>query len=95
MKFITVILIIASVSAVVVTADDKIDSKLPSDKTAKSQRSIEALLETLTKLVQGVIDGDKFVLDVLHLPKDIELSDIQDTELNRLLTILNDINKKL
>lgn len=97
MKFITVILIIATVSGVVVTADvaDKIIDKLPSEDTAGSQRSIESLLKTLTKLVEGVIDGDKFILNILRLPEDLALNDIQSTELSRLVNILNDINKKL
>lgn len=97
MKFITVILIIATACAVVVTADihEEIESKTIKDQTVKSPRSVAGLLETLGKLVEGVIDGDKFVLDVLRLPKDLDLNDIESRELNRLLSVLNDINDNL
>lgn len=97
MKFITVILIIATVIGVIVTADiaDKVIDERPSEDAAGSQRSIESLLKTLTKLVEGVIDGDKFILNILRLPEDLELTDSQSTELSRLVEMLTDINKKL
>lgn len=54
MKFIVIIWFIATVSTVVITADDgdKVINESFSNNTAGSQRSIELLLKTVTKLVQ-------------------------------------------
>lgn len=60
-----------------------------------SGSSIKSLFQTLTQLVKGVLDNDKFVLDILGLTPPLHLTDHQITDLNRLLKSLNTINEDL
>lgn len=97
MKFIILIIVAASVvacTANISVAGKVTNSKSPAKEITKSTQSIEPLLKTLTKLVEGVLDGDKFVLDLLRLPAQFRLTTKHRMELKRLWYHLNKIKKK-
>lgn len=99
MKYI-IILIIVAASVVTQAADATIagmatNNKLSAKGTTKSAQSIEPLWTTLTKLVEGVLDGDKFVFDLLRLPPQFRLTTEQRMELKGLWSHLNKIRKRL
>lgn len=99
MKYI-IILIIVAASAVACAADAAVASiitnnNLPAKGITKSDQSIGQLLKTLTKLVEGVLDGDKFELDLLHLPAQFRLTAKQRMEIKGLWYHLNKIKKRL
>lgn len=60
-----------------------------------SGSSIQSLFQTLIQLVKGVLDNDKFVLDILGLTPPLHLTDHQIDDLKRLLKSLNTINADL
>lgn len=98
MKYI--ILITVAVSVAVCTADIAVagkvtnNNKLATKVITKSPQLIEPLLKTLAKLVEGVLDGDKFVLDLLRLPAKFKLTTTQRMELKRIWQYLNKIKQK-
>lgn len=61
--------------------------------TPVPQESIQALYQTISKLVQGVLDGDKFILSLLRLPDHLSLSGDQVYDLKKLLMILKSFSK--
>ena len=65
------------------------------ESAAAPKQSIQSLFKTLTQLVQGVLDDDKFVLNLLHLTPPLDLTDNQITDLKTLLKSLNTINRDL
>lgn len=95
-----IILIIVAASVVTQAADASIagmatNNKLSAKGITKSAQSLEPLWTTLTKLVEGVLDGDKFVFDLLRLPPQFRLTTEQRIELKGLWSHLNKIRKRL
>lgn len=100
MKY-AVILIIVAASVVVRAAniatahDEVLNSKILANEITVSDQSLAPLFQTLTKLVEGVLDGDKFVLDLLQIPAQFRPTTQQRILLKGLWNRLNKIKKKL
>lgn len=73
----------------------EVADKPPNVVPSAPRPSIQSLFHTLTKLVEGVLDGDRFVLDLLGLHQPIALDAIQIDVLTELIESFNTINEDL
>lgn len=99
MKCFFVILLVAT-TVVISTkiGDNAVDNNEEAIKAAPAPataNSLQGLFQTLIKLVEGVLDSDKFVLSTLGIVEPLDLTDKQIRDLKRLLESLGRINSDL
>lgn len=94
MKFLIVILLVATT---VVVSVEVTENAVGGEQLVKAApvNSLQGLFETLIRLVEGVLDGDKFVLNMLRITAPMDLTDNQIRDLRRLLDSLKRINTDL
>lgn len=91
------ILVLVTYFIAIISAKNIAENELTRDEEsgAAPRQSIQSLFKTLTQLVRGVLDEDKFVLNLLHLTPPLDLTDGQINDLKILLKSLDAINKDL
>lgn len=96
MKYFSLVLLIATVISIAF-AEETIEkpTKLFQVQSTSPEKSLKTLFETITRLVEGVLDGDKFVLNVLGLKPPLDLTNDQTNQLEQLLQSLDIINENL
>lgn len=98
MKYFVILFIAATIVAVSAKAVIEKSTNELSDGEADGRKpptSIQSLFKTLYNLVQGVLNHDKFVLDVLGMRQPLDLSEKQKDDLKKLAKSLDRINKDL
>lgn len=88
--FIVILLTAVTLAVSVDVSDNAFGGEKPVKTTSAS--SLQGLFQTLIRLVEGVLDGDKFVLNTLRITEPLNLTDNQIRDLNRLLDSLKRIN---
>lgn len=95
--FVIILVIVASVATETIVTDNAIDNKESAKVTTvhAPENSLQGLFQTLCKLIEGVLDNDKFVLNMLRINAPLDLTDNQIKGLRRLLESLHKIDADL
>lgn len=95
MKCFAIILLIATVISVTFAEEtNQVEQPAKTFAAPAPEKSIKSLFLTLTKLVEGVLNNDKFVLAMLGLQPPLDLTDDQTNQLQQLLHALDKINEE-